>query len=164
MLTTKASRNLVEDSAVPFTDILTNLFADEIRLSDDEAFLVGDGVGKPLGLLNTADVPTVKSGHASQITADGLLDLFYGLPAQYRDKGVFVMSSATEAIVRKLKDTTNQYLWIGGFASAPETLLGRSVVTSEFMPAIAANAKPIAFGDFSRYVVADRLGDRKSVV
>ena len=158
MLTTKASRNLVEDSAVPFTQILAGLFADEVRLSDEQAIIVGDGVGKPLGLLNTAGVPTVNSGHASQVTADGLLDLFYGLPAQYRDNAVFVMSSATEDALRKLKDTNNQYLWVGGFAATPETVLGRTVLSSEFMPAIAAATTPIAFGDFSRYVVVDRVG------
>ncbi len=158
MLTTKASRNLVEDSAVPFTDILAGLFGDEVRLSDEEAFLAGDGVGKPLGLLNTAGVPSVNSGHASKVTADGLLDLFYGLPAQYRDAAVFVTNSATEDAVRKLKDGNNQYLWVGGFAATPETLLGRPVVSSEFMPAVKANATPIAFGDFSRYVVVDRVG------
>ncbi len=158
MLTTKASRNLVEDSAVPFTDILAGLFGDEVRLSDEEAFLAGDGVGKPLGLLHTAGVPAVKSGHASKVTADGLLDLFYGLPAQYRDAAVFVTNSATEDAVRKLKDGNNQYLWVGGFAATPETLLGRPVVSSEFMPAVKANATPIAFGDFSRYVVVDRVG------
>ena len=158
MLTTKASRNLVEDSAVPFTQILAGLFADEVRLSDEQAFITGDGVGKPLGLLNTAGIPTVNSGHASQVTADGLLDLFYGLPAQYRDNAVFVMSSATEDAVRKLKDTNNQYLWVGGFAATPETVLGRTVLSSEFMPAIAAAATPIAFGDFSRYIVVDRIG------
>ena len=158
MLTTKASRNLVEDSAVPFTNILASLFADEVRLGDDEAFLTGDGVGKPLGLLNTTDVPTVNSGAAAAVTADGLVDLFYGLPAQYRDNGTFVMSSATEDAVRKLKDTNNQYLWIGGFATTPETLLGRTVLNSEFMPAIAAAATPIAFGDFHRYIVVDRVG------
>ena len=158
MLTTKASRNLVEDSAVPFTQILTNLFADEVRLSDEQAFLSGDGVAKPLGLLNTAGIPTVNSGHATQLTADGLLDLFYGLPAQYRDNAVFVMTSATEDAVRKLQDASGAYLWVGGFASTPETLLGRTVLSSEFMAAIAANATPIAFGDFSRYVVADRVG------
>ena len=158
MLTTKASRNLVEDSAVPFTDILAGLFADEVLLSDEESFLVGDGVGKPLGLLNTANIPTVKSGHASQITADGLLDLFYGLPAQYRDAAIFVTSSATEDSVRKLKDGNNQYLWVGGFAAAPETLLGHRVVSSEFMPATAAGATPSPFGDFGRYIVVDRIG------
>ena len=158
MLVTKASRNLVEDAAVPFTTILAGLFADEVRLSDDEAFLSGDGVGKPLGLLNTAGIATVNSGHATQITADGLLDLFYGLPAQYRDNSVFVMNSATEDSVRKLKDGGSQYLWVGGFASQPETLLGRPVISSEFMPAIAGGATPIAFGDFHRYVVVDRIG------
>ena len=158
MLTTKASRNLVEDSLANFTSVLANLFADEVRLSDEEAFLSGDGVAKPLGLLNTADIPTVNSGNASTLTADGLLDLFYGLPAQYRDRGLFVMSSATEDTVRKLKDANNQYLWIGGFATQPETLLGRTVLSSEFMPALAADATPIAFGDFGRYVVVDRVG------
>ena len=158
MLTTKASRNLVEDSAVPFTQILASLFADEVRLADEESFLSGDGVAKPLGLLNTPDVPSVVTGSAAAITADGLVDLFYDLPAQYRDNSIFIMNSATEDAVRKLKDDNGQYIWVGGFAAAPETLLGRPVLSSEFMPAVAANATPIAFGDFRRYVVVDRVG------
>ena len=108
MLTTKASRNLVEDSAVPFTQILASLFADDVRLADEESFLSSDGVAKPLGLLNTPDVPSVITGDAAAITADGLVDLFYDLPAQYRDNSIFIMNSATEDAVRKLKDDNGQ--------------------------------------------------------
>ena len=61
--------------------------------------------------------------------------------------------------IRKLKDTTGQYLWQPSLvAGTPDTILGRPVKTSAFMPTAAAGAKTIAFGDFKYYWIADRQG------
>ena len=69
------------------------------------------------------------------------------------------MNDATVSALRKLKDSTGQYLWQPSLmAGMPDTLLGRPVKTSAYMPVIAAGAKTIAFGDFSYYWIADRQG------
>ena len=65
----------------------------------------------------------------------------------------------TLAVLRKLKDNNGQYLWQPGLtANAPDTILGRPVKTSAFMPSIAAGTKSIIFGDFKYYWIADRQG------
>ena len=85
--------------------------------------------------------------------------MFYSLNAPYRKKAVWVLNDSTIKAIRKLKDNNGQYLWQPGLiANAPDTILGRPVRTSAFMPAIAAGAKTIAFGDFGYYWVADRQG------
>ena len=69
------------------------------------------------------------------------------------------MNDATIKAIRKLKDNNNQYLWQPSLvAGTPDTILGRPVVTSAYMPTAAAGAKTIAFGDFSYYWIADRQG------
>ena len=98
-------------------------------------------------------------GQVSIITADELMDLFYSLKSPYRKKAVWVLNDSTIKAVRKLKDSTGQYLWQPSLmAGTPDTLLGRPVKTSAYMPVIAAGAKTIAFGDFSYYWIADRQG------
>ena len=70
-----------------------------------------------------------------------------------------MLNDSTIKAVRKLKDSTGQYLWQPSLmAGTPDTLLGRPVKTSTYMPVIAAGAKTIAFGDFSYYWIADRKG------
>ena len=87
------------------------------------------------------------------------MDLFYSLKSPYRKKAVWVLNDSTIKAVRKLKDSTGQYLWQPSLmAGTPDTLLGRPLKTSTYMPVIAAGAKTIAFGDFSYYWIADRQG------
>ena len=124
-------------------------------------FMGGSTSGKPLGVLAaTGGAETgVTSASSTAITADELMDLFYSLKSPYRKKAVWVLNDSTIKAVRKLKDSTGQYLWQPSLmAGTPDTLLGRPVKTSAYMPVIAAGAKTIAFGDFSYYWIADRQG------
>ena len=140
------------------------------------AVISGNGTSKPTGMINTAPVATAdfaspeRSANAYQlvtsdftpggvgVVADALIDLFFTLNSAYRSQAVWVMSSATAASIRKLKDTTNQYIWAPGLvAGQPDMLLGRPVEIWENMPAIGANNFPVAIGDWKRaYVLADR--------
>ena len=96
---------------------------------------------------------------ATAVTADELMDLYYALKSPYRKKSVWVLNDSTIKAIRKLKDGNGQYLWQPSLtAGTPDTILGRPVKTSAYMPAIAAGAKSIAFGDFSYYWIADRQG------
>ena len=157
----KVSEELLNDSVFDLESYIAREFARRIGNKEEEAFFTGDGSGKPLGVL--ADKGGAETGvtaaSATAITADELLDLFYSLNSPYRKKAVWVLNDSTIKAIRKLKDNNGQYLWQPGLiANAPDTILGRPVKTSAFMPAIAAGAKTIAFGDFSYYWVADRQG------
>lgn len=157
----KVSEELLNDSVFDLEAYISREFARRIGNKEEEAFFTGDGTGKPLGVLAAtggAEVG-VTAAAAAAFTADEIFDLFYSLKAPYRRSAVFVMNDASVKSLRKLKDNNGQYLWQPSLtAGAPDTLLNRPVYTSAFMPALAAGAKSILFGDLSYYWVADRQG------
>ena len=157
----KVSEELLNDSVFDLESYIAKEFARRIGAKEEEAFFTGDGSGKPLGILAaTGGAETgVTAASSTAVTADELMDLFYSLKSPYRKKAVWVLNDSTIIAVRKLKDSTGQYLWQPSLvAGTPDTLLGRPVKTSAYMPVIAAGAKTIAFGDFSYYWIADRQG------
>ena len=100
----------------------------------------------------------VTAASATTFTADELIDLVYSLKAPYRKHARFLFNDQTIKAVRKLKDGNGQFLWQPGLNGQPDTLLGYRYETSYHMPLIGAGAKPILFGDFSSYWIADREG------
>lgn len=161
------SNDLLEDSAFDVLGISSDLLAEAFALGEDDVFINGTGVARPKGILqdvDEADGPSkVVSGSASALTADGLIDLAYALPAQYERNAKWVMAKSTAKAIRKLATTGGEYLWpvvgqVGGFGGAGEELLGYPVIKDEFMPAIASNAYPIIFGDLRGYMIVDRVG------
>ena len=157
----KVSEELLADSVFDLEAYISKEFARRIGAREEESFFNGDGKGKPLGILAAtggAEVG-VTAASATAITADEVIDLFYSLKAPYRKNAVWVLNDATVKQIRKLKDSTGQYLWQPSLvAGTPDTILGRPVKTSAFMPTAAAGAKTIAFGDFKYYWIADRQG------
>jgi len=109
----------------------------------------GKDVGAQLGVTTTG----------TSIAFDDVIDLFYALRAPYRRNAVFMMNDSTVRALRKLKNGNGDYLWQPSLtAGTPDTILNRPVYTSSFIPAVAAGAKGILFGDFSYYWIADREG------
>ncbi|MDR0531082.1 MAG: phage major capsid protein [Oscillospiraceae bacterium] len=154
----KVSRELMADSAFPLESFLAQDFGRRIGTLEEEAFLVGDGTGKPTGVLTQAQVGKTAAS-ATALTFDDVMDLYHSLKSPYRNKAVFITNDLTVKLLRKLKDTTGQYLWQPSVsAGTPDTILGRPVYVSGFVPQIAAGAKAMAFGDFSYYWIGDRQG------
>jgi HK97 family phage major capsid protein len=157
----KVSEELLNDSVFDLESYIAKEFGRRMGSKEEEAFLIGDGVGKPVGVFQTTGGGEVGVTAASDkaVTADELIDLFYSLRAPYRKNAVFIMNDATVKLIRKLKDTTGQYLWQPALtAGTPDTILNRPVYTSSFAPLAEAGALAIAFGDFSYYWIADRQG------
>ncbi len=157
----KVSEELMNDSVFDLQSYISREFARRIGAKEEEAFFTGDGKGKPLGVLAAAGGAEtgVTAASSTAVTADELMDLYYSLKSPYRKKSVWVLNDSTIKAIRKLKDNNGQYLWQPSLvAGTPDTILGRPVKTSAYMPTIAAGAKPIAFGDFSYYWIADRQG------
>ena len=157
----KVSEELLSDSIFDIEGYVSEQFGKRIGDKEEDAFLNGNGVSKPIGILNAtggAEVGVTTAG-ASAITGDELIDLVYSLRAPYRKGAVFVLNDTTVKLLRKLKDGDGQYLWRPGITeNAPDTILGHRIVTSEFMPGVSAGSKSIAFGDFYYYWIADRQG------
>lgn len=157
----KVSEELLNDSVFDLESYISREFARRIGAKEEEAFFTGDGSGKPLGILAASGGAEtgITAASATAITADELIDLFYSLKAPYRRNAEWLLNDSTIKAVRKLKDGSGQYLWQPSLtAGTPDLLLGRPVRTSAYMPAVAAGAKTIAFGDFSYYWIADRQG------
>lgn len=155
---TKVSEELLADNQYDLEGFLIRSFGQAIANAEEEAFLTGDGVSKPTGLLHSTkggQIGVTTAGNA--ITADEVVDLIYKLKRPYRSNAAFLMADSTLAAIRKLKDSTGQYLWQPALAAGePDRLLGFPVFTSQYVPAIAAGQPVMAFGDFSFYNVGDR--------
>lgn len=156
------SNAMLEDAAFNVESELATDLAEEFGQKEGAAFISGDGVKKPSGLLADTGIPFTKTGNASTLgsaPADKLIEIFYAVKAMYRNRGVWMMNGTLLSDVRKLKDGEGNYLWRPGLAEGqPETLLGRPVVEAPDMPGVAANALPVIFGDFNAgYRIIDRV-------
>jgi len=157
----KVSEELLNDSVFSLESYISKEFARRIGNKEEESFFIGDGSGKPTGILAATGGAQlgVTAASATAITIDEVLDLFYSLKTPYRNRAAFVMNDATVKAIRKLKDGNGQYLWQPSLqAGTPDTILNRPLYTSAYVPTIASAAKTVAFGDFSYYWVADRQG------
>ena len=154
-LTIPVSNELLADAGVDMAAFLADSFARRIASGEEKAFLTGDGVKQPAGLLNSAQVG-VTTAVPDALTADEIISLYYALDEQYRAKAVFLMHEDTAKALQTLKDENGCYLWREALGGESDRLLGRPVYTSRFMPKLAAGAKPVVFGDLSKYWIADR--------
>ncbi len=166
-----ATQTLLEDSYADIDEWLADEVEAAFSVQESAAFVTGDGVGKPKGLLDYTIVDDAThtwgqigsvSGDFTQTDAgDQLIDLIHAPKSQFRVNGRFVMNRRTAAVARKLKDGNGQYLWAPGTAGEAATILGYPVTEMEDMPDIGVGNAAIAFGDFRRgYLIADRQGAR----
>lgn len=168
----KASQRLLDDSAFDIEGWLAGRIADKFARAEADAFLNGDGSGKPTGLLthstvangswNWGNLGYVATGTDGDFDAtnpaDAIVDLVYALGAQYRAGAAFVMNSKTAGAVRKMKDADGRFLWSDGLSQGePARLMGYPALIAEDMPDIGSDAMAIAFGDFAAgYTIAER--------
>lgn len=170
----KVTQRLLDDSTFDLATWLTGNISQSFAKLEGAAFINGDGINKPRGILSYdvsdddddardwGTLQTIPSGAASAIDEDSLIDLVYKLKPEYRAGASWIMNRKTAATVRKLKDGDGRYLWAESLAAGePPRLLGFPVALDEEMPDVGAGTMPIAFGDFaSGYLVVDRIGLR----
>lgn len=161
---------LLEDAAFDVIGLSSDMLAEAFALGENDAFWNGNGISRPMGILtqvNDSDYygpRYVASGTTATLTADGLLNLAYALPAQYDRNARWFMNKQTELAIRKLKDTANNYLWpawnVGGNFASTEMmpLAGYPVTRDEALPDVSTDAYPIIFGDLRGYIILDRVG------
>jgi HK97 family phage major capsid protein len=168
------SQQLLDDAAIDLEQWLADEVDTEFARQEGIAFLSGDGVNKPHGILtyvtgaaNAARhpwgaIPTVNSGAAGALTADGIINLIYDLPGEFRANAKLFTSRGAQSAMRKLKDGQNNYLWQPSFAAGqPATLAGEQIVEIPDMPAVGAGAVAALYGDMdATYLVVDRVGIR----
>lgn len=153
------SNQLLEDSAFNLAAELAQDFAEEFGRLEGAAFVAGTGSGQPEGFLTSSDFQTMDASGAA-ITADDLIDLYHSVPSIFAGRGSWLMNRATMGAIRKLKDGEGRYVWQDSLAAGnPATVLGRPVIEMPDLPDVAAEAVPLAFGDWNAgYRIFDRVG------
>ena len=151
----KVTEELLYDNAFNLESYIIDQFGKAIGNAEEDAFLNGDGKNKPTGLLPSAEVGVTTT--AADIKADEVINLVYSLKRPYRKNASFIVNDQTLAVLRKLKDANNAYIWQPSYQMGePDRLLGYAVHTSAYVPTIATGATVLAFGDYSYYNIGDR--------
>ncbi len=175
----KVTQKLLDVSHFDVGQWLEGKVADKFGRTEGAAFISGNGVGKPFGLLSGTPVTTgdatrawktlqyFPSGVAADLAdattrADVFRNMLWGLRAPYRAGANWLMNSNTANKIDKIKNENGDYLWRDSMgAGLPPTLLGYPVEFDENMPDVAAGAFPVAFGNFKLgYVVIELKGLR----
>ena len=168
-----ASQSMLDDAAFDLEGWLASEIAMEFARAEGSAFVNGNGINRPLGFLASptsmagdavrpfGSLQYIGSGDAAGFDANPearLIDLVHTMKAGHRQGAAWVMNSSTLAVVRKLKTADGAFLWQPGLVEGqPDRLLGYPVIEAEDMPDVAANAYPIAFGNFrAGYLIAER--------
>ncbi len=148
----KVTEELLYDNAFNLENYIITQFGKAIGNAEEEAFLTGDGKGKPTGIFDAKSGGHVLNTLTADIKADDIIDLVYGLKRPYRSHASFIMNDVNVAQLRKLKDNNGTYIWQpGGKEGEPATLFGYKLYTSAYAPDNA-----ISFGDYSYYNIGDR--------
>ena len=148
----KVTEELLYDNAFDLEGYILDQFGKALGNAEEDAFLNGDGTGKPLGLFAATGGGTVAGTLTAAIKSDDMLDLVYALKRPYRKKASFIMNDKTLSSLRKLKDNNGAYIWQPSYqAGEPDRVLGYAVHTSAYAPEDA-----IAFGDYKYYNIGDR--------
>lgn len=152
---------LVQDSAIDVVQFVVNRLGERLGRIQNAHFTTGTGTTQPDGVIPRATIgKTGTTGQTLTVTYDDLVDTLRSVNRAYRGNAVWMMNDLSVGIVSKLKDTTGRPIWTYGDAESitdgnPDTLLGYRVVTNDDVPVMAANARSIAFGDFSKYIIRD---------
>ena len=160
----KVTEELLYDNAFGLENYLMRQFGIALANAEEDAFLTGNGTGKPLGLLaNQVDGHDVgaqvafTAAKTNELSADEIINLVYALKRPYRKKAKFILNDSTIASIRKLKDGNGAYMWQPSMKEGEgDRLFGYEILTSQYMPTLAAGNKAIVFGDLSYYNIGDR--------
>ena len=152
----RVSDELLEDSAFDLEEFIIDQFAQRIGDAEEDAFIHGDGVAKPLGIIHQLDREVI-SEKAGKISTDDLLELKHSIPSKYRKDAVFLMHDSTLRELFKLRTGEGQYIWYENLKkNIPLCIFSHRVITCPSMPTIESGKPPILFGDFKHFVIGDR--------
>ena len=168
----KVSNELLNDSAFNIAAHIAQRFGVRFGNAEEDAFNNGTGPSanpqttpsQPTGIL-TSLTPSAgnTTANAQTVHFDNIYKLYYSLKSPYRRKAAFLCNETLLLQLMLIKDKNDNYIWKPGLeVGKPDTILGRPIYTSGYMPAITGNAtqdknkKVLLFGDFSYYWIADR--------
>ena len=152
----RATDEMLEDGGVDIEKFILDMFSERIGKAEEEAFIRGDGNGKPLGLIYQAPVGAV-SEDTGDISLDDMLELEYSVKSAYRKKAVWVMSENAYNRLRRINHYQGRPVWRNGLEKGdPKQLFGHPVYVCRALDDVAPGSIPVMFGDFSNYWIGDR--------
>lgn len=164
------SQTMLDDANFDVEGFIGDEVAASMAIRENTAFILGDGVGKPRGVMTYAagtddtlfQIEQVNSGHATLVQADGLIDIQDALFEAWQANASWIMRRATRSAMRKLVDGQGNYLLQIDFSAAgAATILGKPVTLHSDVAAVGAGALAYAYGDFrAAYKIIDRIGIR----
>lgn len=169
------TQKILDDAAIPVENFLTGEIADILMQEENTQFVIGSDPIKPRGFMSYGAwtnpgvyqvdaIEEIKTGNATLLTSDGLLDLQNSLKEVYQSGAIWVMTRSTFGAIQKLKNDEGDYLWnrkLDRNVGTPADILDHPVRFFDDMPAVGAGTRPIAYGDFKRgFMIVDRIGIR----
>jgi HK97 family phage major capsid protein len=155
-----SSNVLLQDAAFGLEKFLMSLFGLAIGWFEDYAFLQGNGVGKPVGLLNAGATLSVTRANANQIGYVDVATMWSKLlPASWQN-AIWLFTPSTVPQLLQLKDGASRAIFItidqGATVKPNWALLGRPAYPTEKLPALGSKGD-LMLVDPSFYVVGDRM-------
>ena len=150
----KIRNNFVGDNNFNLEAYLENEFSRRFGRAEENAFINGTGIDSPTGILNATGGGEVgvTTEEDVDLSYDDVIKLYFSLKPEHRRNAVWLMNDETAFYLRTLKDANGNYL----YNSVDDTILGKPVYYSNYMPSIESGKAPIAFGDFSFYWIIQR--------
>lgn len=146
----KLKESFVSDNDFNLEKYLTTDFARRFGRAEEDLFINGNGTTEPTGILSVSE--SINAKETNTLSYDEIVELYFSIEAEYRKDAVFIMNDETAFYLRTLKDDDGNYLW----NSNNDTIFGKEVITSPYMPSIESGKKPIIFGDLSFYWIIER--------
>lgn len=153
---------LIQDSAIDIIAFVVDRLSTRLARATNAHYTTGTGTAQPFGVMaRAATGKTGATGQTVTVIYDDIIDLIHSVNAAYRNNGCrFMLNDLSVAVIRKLKDTTGRPIWNPGdnesiSGGAPATIAGYAYTVNNDVAVMAANAKSIAFGDFSKFIIRD---------
>lgn len=147
---TKLQKAFVLDNNFDLAKYLTTDFARRFARAEEDFFINGDGLTKQAGILSVSESINAKA--TNTLSYDEIVELYFSIEAEYRKGAVFIMNDETAFYLRTLKDDSGNYLW----NSNDDTIFGKEIIISPYMPSMESGKQPIIFGDLSFYWIIER--------
>lgn len=146
----KLKESFVSDNDFNLEKYLNTDFARRFGRAEEDLFINGNGTTEPTGILSVSE--SINAKETNTLSYDEIVELYFSIEAEYRKDAVFIMNDETAFYLRTLKDDDGNYLW----NSNNDTIFGKEVITSPYMPSIESGKRPIIIGDLSFYWVIER--------
>ena len=152
----RVSDEMLEDGGVDIEEYIRKIYAERIGEAEEDAFVRGNGKGKPLGLIYQAPMGAI-SELEGDITLDDILNLEYSVKQAYRDNAVWLMSEDAYHKLRRIPHYDGRPLWNPNLKEGePEYLFGHRIYICKSMDDVAPSSIPVMFGDFRFFWIGDR--------